>query len=79
MSKKIIFPTLTRVSALFFKVGVCIMTLVFLYIFMLLTNTPENERAWVLANVPAMLEYAFMSLTLIVCGSLVLDMAQKNK
>ncbi len=70
--------TLSKLSLIFFKISSAVMVLVFLYILFSLLNTPENEKAWLYANAYTMLEYAVMSFTLVFCGSLFIDIAEKK-
>lgn len=79
MKNKIIISPLSKLSAIILKVGLPIMTLVFLYILFFILETPINKRAWVVSSTYAMLEYAIMSFTIIICGSLIVDAAVKNQ
>lgn len=77
MKKKLVITPLSKLSAMIFKIGLPIITLVFLYILKLLIEAPENEIAWLLVSVPEMIEYAVMSYTLVFCGALIADAAVK--
>ena len=79
MINKIKKLTLSKVSLTFFKISSAFMVVVFLYILFSLLNTPENEKAWLYANAYTMLEYAVMSFTLVFCGSVIIDIALKEK
>ena len=79
MINKIKKFTLSKVSLNFFKISAPFMVFVFLYILFSLLNAPENEKAWLYANAYTMLEYAVMSFTLVFCGSLIIDIALKDK
>lgn len=68
---------LSKISSLIFKIGLPLITLVFLYILKILIEAPVNERAWLLVSAPEMIEYAMMSYALIFCGALLADVAVK--
>lgn len=77
MKKKIKITPLSKISSIIFKIGLPIITLVFLYILKTLIDAPIYERAWLIASVPEMIEYAMMSYALIFCGALLADSATK--
>ncbi|MBR5322113.1 MAG: hypothetical protein IKU48_01010 [Clostridia bacterium] len=70
---------LSKLSLTFFKICSAFIVLVFLYILFSLINISENEKAWLYANAYTMLEYAVMSFTLVFCGSVIIDIALKEK
>lgn len=71
--------TLSRVSFAILRIGLPLTALVFGYILISLARVPADSSAWLYDNGYNMLEYAVMSLTLILCGSLVTDIAEKRK
>lgn len=71
-----IFP-LSKVASMIIKIGMPIITLVFLYILHQLITAPINEREWIYALAPEMIEYAVMSFTLVFCGAFIADTAEK--
>jgi len=78
MKNKIKLSPLSSLSSIILKIGLPLISAVFLYIFFFILDTPENKRAWVASSAIAMLEYAIMSLTIIICGSLIVDTVVKN-
>ena len=79
MKTKFKISPLSKLSAAILKTGLPLISIVFLYILFYLLETPENKRAWVVCETIAMLEYAVMSFTLIICGSLIIDAAVKKQ
>ena len=79
MKNKIKLSPLSKLSAVILKIGLPLMAVVFLYILFFLLEIPENKRAWVVSETIAMLEYAIMSFTIIICGSLIVDAAVKKQ
>ena len=59
-------------------IGLPLMTIVFGYILFSLINAHAESSAWLYNSGYEMLEYAVMSLTLILCGSIVADIAEKR-
>lgn len=78
MRKKLKIRPLSRLSAYILHIGMPLMVLIFAYITAFLLNTPANERAWICYEAHSMLEHAIMSLTLILAGAFVADIAQKR-
>ncbi len=78
MKNKIKISPFSPLAASIIKIGLPIISLIFMYILIYLIGIPENKRAWVVSSTYAMLEYAVMSFTLIVCGALIADTAVKN-
>lgn len=78
MKKYIKTINVDRLPALLIKMGMPVITLAFLYILNSVLAVPENEKAWLYAEVYTMLEYAVMSFTLLFCGSFLSDMALRN-
>ena len=71
--------TPSSTSAAILCVGLTLMTFVFGYILFSLINAPAEGSAWLYNSGYEMLEYAVMSLTLILCGSIVADIAEKRR
>lgn len=69
---------LSRVATLIFTIGLPVVAFVFFYILFSLINIPENQKGWLYAKVPAMLEYGIMCFALIFCGGLFTDIAVKK-
>ncbi len=78
MKQKIKLKPLSLFSSYILKIGLPIISTVFLYIMYFLLDTPNNERAYTVYTVYSMIEYATMSFTLIFCGALVTDLAIKS-
>lgn len=79
MKNKIKIQPLSKLSSTVLKVGLPLISVVFLYILFFILETPENKRAWVVSSTITMLEYAIMSFTIIICGALIIDAAVKNQ
>lgn len=77
MKNKIKITPLSKISSMIFKIGLPIITLVFLYILFTVLSATEDKRAWSYASAYTMLEYAIMSFTIIICGALAADTAEK--
>ena len=71
-------PSPKKLPSLIVRIGMPLITLVFIYILHTVINTPENEKAWLYTQVYTMLEYAVMSFTLIFCAPFFTDMALKD-
>lgn len=78
MRNKIKITPLKRIPSLMLQIGLPLIAFIFSYILFYILKTPENEKAWTFYVVCSMLEYAFMSMTLIICGTLLTDMALKE-
>ena len=78
MINKIKITPLKRIPSLMLQIGLPLIAFVFSYILFYILKTPENEKAWTFYVVCSMLEYAFMSTTLIICGTLLTDMVLKE-
>ncbi len=75
MKTKFKITPIKKLPQLILMIGLPLMAAVFSYILYYLLSTPVNERAGEFYTVCTMLEYAYMSLTLLICGALVVDMA----
>lgn len=79
MKKNFKKPSPKKLPSLMLKIGMPLITLVFIYILHTAISTPENEKAWLTYRVYAMLEYAIMSFTILFCAPFFTDMALKDK
>lgn len=78
MNEKLKKYRLSKTAGLVIRAGLPLMVLVFAYILLVLMTAPEGKTAWLYRSGYDMLEYAVMSVTLILCGGLVTDIAEKE-
>jgi len=78
LKKQLCLPDLCTRAALIFRLGLPIAAFAFLYIFMLTATASQNEIAWLAPSIFPMLEYAVMTLSVVVCGGLFTDIAIKK-
>ena len=70
--KKTAFPP-SKLAGTILKIGLPLISAVFLYILFYVLNTPISERSWICSVSYEMLEYAVMSFTIILCGAILSD------
>ena len=78
MKKTINIPSLSRLATYILKIGLPLISLVFVYIFLLLSTAPNGDKMLLYSNGYIMLEEAVMSFTLIFCGAFLADIVAKN-
>lgn len=69
---------ISRVAEYILRIGLPLVLLVFFYIFHRTLTVGESERAWLYQSIPEMIEYAVMSLTIIICGAVIADFAARK-
>lgn len=76
--KKLKFPTLCRVSMNILKIGLAPVALVFIYIAFTHSSLDAYDAARLFPSFLLQLEHAAMSLTLVICGALLFDVASRE-
>lgn len=79
MKRNISLPDVSPLASRVIKIGLPLISLVFVYILLILITTPAESAVWLVHEGYSTLEAAFMSFTLILCGAVVIDLAEKNK
>ncbi len=79
MKRRIKTEPLSNLALWIIKIGMPIISLVFFYILYRLQSADANRMAWEYVRCLSMLEYGMMSFTLVFCGAILADFAEKRK
>lgn len=77
--KNLHIPTLSQVSMNILKLGLAPVALTFIYIALTRASLDAYDAARLFPSFLAQLEHAIMSLTLVICGALLFDIASREK
>ena len=78
MKKRIHIPEISPIASHIIKTGLPLITAFFLYILFTLLNAPADRSAWLTQESYSVIECALMSFTVIFCGAVVIDIADKQ-
>ena len=79
MKRRIKIEPVSTLALWIIKIGMPIISLVFFYILYRLQSANADSMAWEYVRCLSMLEYAMMSFTLVFCGAIIADFAEKKK
>ena len=79
MKRRIRITPISNLALWIIKIGMPIIALVFFYILYRLQSVNADQMAWEYVRILSMIEYGMMSFTIVFCGAILADFAEKRK